>query len=471
MSSEARADLLTLQVNGRAALPVRSIPFLTGWRMPPDELASQLARVQGPPFDRLRNTHAYQLVDGQPIRISPAEWERVVVRLEGLEARIRRETPHERPGDDPEGYDRWCRSAVPELPAGVFLWRDEFERDFAVDWNRVLRAPSETLDEALIYAPMALHDNHKLVFEGFPTDLSSKALRRFSDEERAGQSFLSMGKLPRGIGPADWEKWAMLPAVRLSQALLLSIGGEPDDWPDYGVQEVGQSLLERRRIALSHVRAGQLPLLERETEPIESTVSLADFATWARGLGWQLPSDFPSDVSRHFRFGSLARWLAIRQHEGSSFRDILEREVVSANWTKELRDAAHRGELRVREPTTHSLVDTPYADAIVLTAELRQFLAARSLSHLLEPAKRVEVGDAAETPDAQAGVDASKEETPEVRRDRLRARFDEVKATGVRDYSKRVADEEGITPARLRQILKEKSPPQPASPFDFWRKR
>ena len=152
-----------------------------------------------------------------------------------------------------------------------------------------------------------------------------------------------MGKLPRGIGPADWEKWGMLPAVRLSQALLLSIGGEPDDWPDYGVQEVGKSLLERRRIALSHVRAGQLPLLEREAEPIESTVSLFNFATWALGLGWQLPSEFPIDIPSHFRFGSLPCWLAIRQHEGCSFRDILKREVTSTNWKKELRDAARRG--------------------------------------------------------------------------------------------------------------------------------
>ena len=107
----------------------------------------------------------------------------------------------------------------------------------------------------------------------------------------------------------------------------------------------------------------------------------------------------------------------------------------------------------------------------MLTAELRPFLEGRGLAHLLEAAKRAEVGDAAETPDAQAGVDASEAESPEARRARLRARFDEVRATGVRDYAKRVADEEGITPARLRQILNSKPQPQPASPFDLWRKR
>jgi hypothetical protein len=293
-----------------------------------------------------------------------------------------------------------------------------------------------------------------------------------SDERNAPGA--AMGNLPRGIGPADWPTWGALPAVRLSQALLLSIGGEPDDWPDYGLQEVGQSLLERRRVALSHLRAGHLVLLEHnEAEPMESVISLAEFGAWARVLGWELPSQFPSDPPNRFRLGELSYWLAIRQCGGSSFRDAVERAVLSENWRKELRDAVHRGELRVREPTTHSLIDTFYDDAVVLLDDLRPFLEARGLARLLSSVQQSVAVDASEASDAakQAGVDSRAQETPDARRARLRARYDEVKATGVRDYAQRVAEEESITPARLRQILADTRERKPASPFDWRRKR
>lgn len=166
-SPESDADQVTVQVAGRAALPVRAIPFLTCWHISPDELASQLARMQALPFAKLRNTDAYHLVNGKPVRVRDAEWRQIVSRLEALEARIRRETPHEQPSQDPEGYARWCRESVPELPSGVFVWRDEFERDFANDWDRVLRDPPGSPDQVLANAPMALRDQRRLVFEGF----------------------------------------------------------------------------------------------------------------------------------------------------------------------------------------------------------------------------------------------------------------------------------------------------------------
>ncbi len=263
----------------------------------------------------------------------------------------------------------------------------------------------------------------------------------------------------------------MLPAVRLSQALLLSIGGEPDDWPECGIQEVGQLLLERRRIAISHLRAGNLPLLELyEAEPIESTVLLADFAAWARALAWQLPAKFPCSPSA-IRYADLPYWLATKQRAGHVFKDQLYRGMLRLNWEGDLRKAVQRGQLQVRTPATREPIDTPYDDAVVLVADLLPFLESRGLAHLLQPIERAEASSASETFDAQAGIDAPEHETPEARRARVRARYDEVRATGVRDYAKRVADEEGITTARLRQILREKRERKLASPFDGLIKR
>lgn len=157
-----------------------------------------------------------------------------------------------------------------------------------------------------------------------------------SDERDAPGA--AMGSLPRGIGPADWSIWGALPAVRLSQALLLSIGGEPDDWSE-NIQEVGQTLLARHRIALSHLRAGQLPLLERDNaRPIESTVSLADFAAWAHGLGWKMPRQLSTATSeRH----------GVRVHAGEEPRPQWLRSELWTLW-----EAAYL--LSGREPRAES---------------------------------------------------------------------------------------------------------------------
>lgn len=55
-------------------------------------------------------------------------------------------------------------------------------------------------------------------------------------------------------------------------------------------------------------------------------------------------------------------------------------------------------------------------------------------------------------PEAVAG--AAEAETPAQRRERLQQRVDHWKARGVRDFTKRVAGEEGVTVARIRQILR-----------------
>lgn len=76
---------------------------------------------------------------------------------------------------------------------------------------------------------------------------------------------------------------------------------------------------------------------------------------------------------------------------------------------------------------------------------------------------------------AQPGPETDQQdETPSQRRERLQGRHAEVKASGVKDYAKRVADEERITTARLRQILSGKADqptPTAADPFGRARQR
>ena len=115
---------VTIEINGRQALPVRAIPLLTDWRgISPDQLAQSLAGESDyrPSFDGLTAHRLHP--DGSTEPIPPRWWASWVVHKlnaisEAIQAtQIGRET----------GRQQWRAQALAQLPAGVFVWRDEFE--------------------------------------------------------------------------------------------------------------------------------------------------------------------------------------------------------------------------------------------------------------------------------------------------------------------------------------------------------
>jgi hypothetical protein len=56
---------------------------------------------------------------------------------------------------------------------------------------------------------------------------------------------------------------------------------------------------------------------------------------------------------------------------------------------------------------------------------------------------------------------AGGQESAEQRRERLRLRRNELKASGVRNYNQMLAGEEGITVERIKQLLKDETASQP----------
>jgi hypothetical protein len=155
---------LLVQVAGRDALPVRAIPYVTGWCMSPDDVAKQLAQVTGEPFARLRTTLAYFLNGGTPRKMLPKEWDRYVATLDGLEAGIR--AKHK---DDALGYSVWLTEAAAKLPAGVFVWRDEFEKDYQRDFSpdALTMTRERPGERELTYAPMLEDELRTMVLAGF----------------------------------------------------------------------------------------------------------------------------------------------------------------------------------------------------------------------------------------------------------------------------------------------------------------
>jgi hypothetical protein len=154
-------------INGREAIPVRAIPYVTGWDVSPDRLAKSLAHTPGGVrLDRLTAYHA----DGERGPIWPKEWDGIVDRLKGLAASLEVENSNReitRP--------QWLKKSVPILPAGVFVWKDELEKSFSR-----FSAETGTLegdhpdDGKLNFSPLIPGRMREKVMKGFVKDAAPK---------------------------------------------------------------------------------------------------------------------------------------------------------------------------------------------------------------------------------------------------------------------------------------------------------
>lgn len=165
---------LTIWIDGREAMPVRAIPYVTGWRYSPDVVAESLARVTAAPFEKLRNLVAYHRPAGKALLVMASEWTAVMAEVKGFEAELREQRPDVDAIDDHAGYAVWRKGAALKLPAGVFVWLDEFLREREADHKRT---PD---DRPVILTPMLDADTRAAVLEGF-----EDCPRRGPDADRA----------------------------------------------------------------------------------------------------------------------------------------------------------------------------------------------------------------------------------------------------------------------------------------------
>lgn len=210
---------LTTWIDRREALPVRAIPFITGWNMPPDKVAAVLAHddlvfrtIQGEPIPLT----AYHLVNGKPHLMPAKAWDNIQGTMATLASNLVAEAwddatkiaePHhlhentpcpeivlsewlalsseERDkrlfdacrGDDPNANirqvahelsrDIWVQEAVKRLPAGVFVWRDEFEMAYHRAYANVLIADERPGDRVLDFSPWLPKETQQVAIEGF----------------------------------------------------------------------------------------------------------------------------------------------------------------------------------------------------------------------------------------------------------------------------------------------------------------
>ncbi len=229
-----------IEINGRQALPVRSIPLLTDWHThSPDQLAKNLAGdcEFRPSFGELT---AYILQpDGSTVAINKRWWASWVVRkLQAISDAIEAtQVSHE------TGSQQWRRESLKQLPAGVFVWRDEFESAHASEYgDDSLRARSEDFNPS-IYAldfnpqPDPEIAPQYLVLEGF--------VLLAGDMNRGCVQAQRTALLPTGEGQASTN--ADVPKVEPADperrlALLRELGGRAiycnGDWAFRGISKL-----------------------------------------------------------------------------------------------------------------------------------------------------------------------------------------------------------------------------------------
>lgn len=168
---------LTVLIKGREALPVRAIPHVNNWlRFTPKPLADCLAqlvehrytedgehiteRIGSHSIAWRTNLTAYRHIDNEVVKVMPAEWDAVVCALIGFD----------RTADDNRlTIAAWRHEVIKHLPAGVFVWLDEFEREYRSDREGTFFLDAREGDDKLILAPMLDAETTAIAMEGFET--------------------------------------------------------------------------------------------------------------------------------------------------------------------------------------------------------------------------------------------------------------------------------------------------------------
>lgn len=122
---------LRVVIEGRVALPVRAIPYVTSWNETPDSIVRALAEQATIKIGtnlEIPNRHslvAYLMDDHGCYESIPAnQWKDRAIDINSLTMRLKAD---EREDATDENYGPWRIAAVLRLPDNVFVWLDEFQ--------------------------------------------------------------------------------------------------------------------------------------------------------------------------------------------------------------------------------------------------------------------------------------------------------------------------------------------------------
>lgn len=123
---------LIIQVQDREAVPVRALALLTNWRfMSPDIVAHVIGGTGGSNASLFGDLESHRVENGQVQPINKDWWVQFPLKeLQALSKKIK-----ETESIDEVGYSEWRKLSLKELPAGVFVWKDDYQKLHDKNWN------------------------------------------------------------------------------------------------------------------------------------------------------------------------------------------------------------------------------------------------------------------------------------------------------------------------------------------------
>lgn len=154
-----------IRVKDREAYPVRAIPFATGWTLSPDAIVRELGDPDKlHPASRLTALFAYRVTEEGVTKVLPKEWDRFLDELDSLSAELDERFAK----DDPKRVIAWTKESILRIPAGTFVWKDEFEEAFSRGYGkpRWIIRDERPGDRALTPHPLLSAEERRHVLEG-----------------------------------------------------------------------------------------------------------------------------------------------------------------------------------------------------------------------------------------------------------------------------------------------------------------
>lgn len=154
--------MLRIEIESRPIIPVRLIPFVTGWQFSPDVTASILACDAE--IDRVFIPSFRLSADGKHHLMLAKEWGAFCADLDALSKTLdATETV------DNQNYATWRRESIKTLPPATFVWLEELEAAWrsAYSEERMSIIGEGSGDRELNLTPLIPSDVAELVYEGF----------------------------------------------------------------------------------------------------------------------------------------------------------------------------------------------------------------------------------------------------------------------------------------------------------------
>lgn len=154
------AIMTELALDGRPFVPVRLIPYATGWSISPDVLIKMLSNSDQ--WHRVFIPSYHLLPDKSYQAMLPKEWDVFLADIQILDDELHADETIEQ-----GNYPTWRKQAIKVIPAGTFVWLDDFEAAFTRMESRIIRTDERPGDRDINLQPFIPQDMRELIYVGF----------------------------------------------------------------------------------------------------------------------------------------------------------------------------------------------------------------------------------------------------------------------------------------------------------------